>query len=72
MLKNWLSDTDLASYAERGYLHFESAVPDETLVELQTAAAEFVEASRSMEESGKVLDIEPGHSPEAPRIRRLN
>ena len=41
MLKNWLSDTDLASYAERGYLHFESAVPDETLVELQTAAAEF-------------------------------
>ena len=72
MRKNWLSETDLAPYAERGYLHFESAVPDETLVELQTAAAEFVEASRSMEESGKILDLEPGHSPEAPRIRRLN
>ena len=72
MNPNLLSDEDLRNYQERGYLHLESFVEAATLTNLQRAAAEFVEVSRGLETSNKMLDLEPSHTPENPRIRRLN
>ena len=67
-----LSSTQLESYESDGYLHLDRFVGSEILSGLQTAADEFVEISRHMTESDKILDLEPGHSSAAPRIRRLN
>ena len=72
MNPNLLSDEDLRNYQERGYLHLESFVEAATLADLQRAAAELVEVSRGLETSNKMLDLEPSHTSENPRIRRLN
>ena len=72
MNPNLLSDEDLRNYQERGYLHLESFVEAATLADLQRAAAEFVQVSRGLETSNKMLDLEPSHTSENPRIRRLN
>lgn len=72
MNPNLLSDEDLRNYQERGYLHLESFVEAATLADLQRAAAEFVQSSRGLETSNKMLDLEPSHTSENPRIRRLN
>ncbi len=69
---NLLTPDDLEHYERRGYLHLEGLVDLITLSELQEAAQEFVELSRGMEGSGKLLDLEPDHTSDEPRIRRLN
>ncbi|MEC8922913.1 MAG: phytanoyl-CoA dioxygenase family protein [Actinomycetota bacterium] len=60
------------SYERGGYLHLEAFVDLATLDALSKASAEFVELSRELSASGKILDLEPGHTADAPRIRRLN
>ena len=69
---NPLSEDDLQHYQNRGYLHLEGFIDEEILGGLQRAAAEFVELSRGLESSNKMLDLEPSHTAESPRIRRLN
>ena len=69
---NFLSEEDLRQYEDRGYLHLEGFVDAATLARLRRAAAEFVELSRALEKSDKMLDLEPSHTAESPRIRRLN
>ncbi len=66
-----LSQTQRDAYARDGYLAFERYVDDQWLTELQAVSAEFVELSRQLEHSNKVLDIEPGHTADEPRLRRL-
>lgn len=66
-----LSDEQRASYLERGYLQLDSFIGPEWLAELRSASAEFVELSREIDESNRVLDVEPSHSSEHPRLRRL-
>ena len=67
-----LSIEQIQAYQDDGYLHLNSFVPDDVLADLQSAADEFVEQSRDLEQSDKTLDLEPGHSASSPRIRRLN
>ncbi|MDP7067121.1 MAG: phytanoyl-CoA dioxygenase family protein [Acidimicrobiales bacterium] len=67
-----LTPADLEHYEHRGYLHLEGFVGLDTVSELKQAAQQFVELSRSMEESGRLLDLEPNHTSDEPRIRRLN
>ena len=67
-----LSVEQMQKYQDDGYLHLNGFVPDDVLVGLQSAAAEFVEKSRGLKQSDKTLDLEPGHSASSPRIRRLN
>jgi len=63
---------DTAAYETNGYLHLPSFVTDPWLSDLQAVAAEFVERSRQSERSDATFDVEPGHSADAPRLRRLN
>ena len=67
-----ISDRQRAEYAANGYLCLPSFVGPEWLDELRAVTAEFVEASRSETSSGTVFDLEPAHTAEAPRLRRLN
>ncbi len=58
-------------YFEHGYVGIESLVPSDILDELANVAREFAELSRTETESGRVFDIEPGHSKERAVLRRL-
>ena len=59
-------------YESDGYLHLNGFVDTGSLEELRNTANEFVEVSRKQSASDKLLDLEPGHSSQSPRIRRLN
>ena len=67
-----LSELDKSKYDEFGYLSIDSFLSQEWLSLLKATAQEFVELSRTVTRSGKVFDIEPNHTPDEPRIRRLN
>jgi len=66
-----LSDDQLRSYRESGYLQLESFVGPEWLDELRATSEIFVEKSRELTSSNRTLDVEPGHTAEKPRLRRL-
>lgn len=66
-----LSQDKHESYRRDGYLALERYIDEHWLAELQAVSAEFIEMSRSIERSDKVLDVEPGHTADRPRLRRL-
>lgn len=68
-----LLSTDQKEFYDRnGYLQLPSFIDREWLDELRTIADEFVEMSREITRSNKILDVEPSHSAERPKLRRLN
>ncbi len=66
-----LTEAELARYEADGYLLLPAFVSREWLDELRAAAAEFVEESRALTASTKRIDIEPDHTAQRPRLRRL-
>lgn len=58
-------------YQEHGYVLAPSLIDDEWMSRLQAASDEFIEESRSLTKSNDRLDIEPSHTADAPRLRRL-
>ena len=59
------------TYFENGYLLVENAVDEATLKKLQVCTAKAIDDSRKVVISDAVWDIEPGHSADNPRLRRL-
>ncbi len=66
-----LTQAQRESYFEKGYVLVENVVPDEWIERLRDVTNEFVERSREISESDAVWDLEPDHTPEQPRLRRL-
>lgn len=66
-----LSQKQIDSYHENGYLGVENVLNDAEVGELRRVTDEFVEKSRSVAEHDSIFDLEPGHSPDAPKLRRL-
>ncbi len=66
-----LSGAQRESYFENGYLLAESIVPMDWVERMRKVTEEMVEQSRSVAKSDGVFDLEPGHGPETPRLRRL-
>lgn len=66
-----LSLKDIAFYQEHGYLGVEGVFSAAEVAELQRVTDDFVEQSRQFTEHTDVFDLEPGHTPENPRLRRL-
>jgi phytanoyl-CoA hydroxylase len=58
-------------YQEHGFLAAEDVVPFALIEEARAAVDDFVEQSRAETDHTAVFDLEPGHSSEAPRLRRL-
>jgi ectoine hydroxylase-related dioxygenase (phytanoyl-CoA dioxygenase family) len=56
---------------ENGYLLLEKVIPDDWLDRLRAATDEMVQRSRALTASDKVFDLEPNHSAEDPRLRRV-
>jgi len=66
-----LSEKQIKFYHEQGYLGVENVFSSAEIAELRRVTDEFVEKSREVTKSGDVFDIEPSHTREEPRLRRL-
>jgi ectoine hydroxylase-related dioxygenase (phytanoyl-CoA dioxygenase family) len=58
-------------YFDQGYLVLEQIVPQAWIDRLNAVTGEFVERSRAVARSDATFDLEPGHTSENPRLRRL-
>ena len=66
-----LSKKQISFYHENGYLVVEDVLSPEELAALQRVTEDFVERSRAINASDEVFDLEPDHSAERPRLRRI-
>ncbi len=66
-----LSARQIAFYQENGYLTVENVLSAGELRAVRRVTDDFVERSRRISESDAVFDLEPNHSAEAPRLRRI-
>ena len=66
-----LSLAQRRQYEAEGFLAIPGLVDAAWLARLREVTAEFVEMSRSLTESNVIFDLEPDHSAERPRLRRL-
>jgi ectoine hydroxylase-related dioxygenase (phytanoyl-CoA dioxygenase family) len=66
-----LSEDEIRRYWEDGFIAVENVLTEAEITELRRVTDEFVEKSRRVTEHTDVFDLEPGHTPERPRLRRL-
>ena len=66
-----LTQDQRAFYFENGYLLLEKFISDEWMDRLWSVTDGFIEESRSYTRSDNKFDLEPTHTAEAPRLRRL-
>jgi ectoine hydroxylase len=66
-----ISEDQRESYWQNGYLLLEGIIPTQWLDRLRAATDEMVERSRTLTASDSVFDLEPNHSADAPRLRRV-
>jgi ectoine hydroxylase-related dioxygenase (phytanoyl-CoA dioxygenase family) len=66
-----LTQAQRESYFANGYVLAERVVPEALVQRLREVTDEMVERSRALTTSDAVFDLEPGHTAERPRLRRL-
>jgi len=66
-----LTQAQVDFYHENGYLGVENVLSTDEVAELQHVTDEFVDKSRAVSQHTDVFDLEPGHTAENPRLRRL-
>jgi ectoine hydroxylase-related dioxygenase (phytanoyl-CoA dioxygenase family) len=71
MLKIMLTKTQIEKYREVGAIVVEGVLDDVTRRHMNQVLADLVERSRVIKTHDKVYDLEPGHSSEDPRVRRI-
>src|SRR5215203_3026020 len=59
-------------YFENGYILLEKLLPDSWIERLRAATDEMVDKSRRVTKSDGTWDLDKGHTPESPRLRRLS
>ncbi len=59
-------------FLEEGAICVERAIGDEWLAALRAGVDRLVERSRSVTKSDAIFDLEPGHTADAPRLRRVS
>src|SRR5262245_66618398 len=66
-----ISDRDVAFYREHGYLVVPGVLEQPSVETLRRELETIVEGARSVTTHTDVYDLEPGHRPDAPRVRRI-
>src|SRR5262245_53248620 len=66
-----LSQEQIDFYHTNGYIGVEGVLTESEVLELRRVTDEFVEKSREVTTHTDVFDLEPGHTLENPRLRRL-
>ena len=67
-----LTSIQVDHYLREGYLVLEQFVPGDWLQQLNSVTNEFIDESRTSDESDPRFDLEPDHTADNPRLRRLN
>ena len=66
-----LTQAQIDFYHLNGYIGVENVLSMEEITDLRRVTDEFVEKSREVIEHDDVFDLEPGHTSEVPRLRRI-
>ncbi|OWJ62748.1 phytanoyl-CoA dioxygenase family protein [Inquilinus limosus] len=66
-----IKDEEVAAYRRDGVVVVEDVLDSAQLAEARRVVAEFIEGSRAVTAHTDVYDLEPGHSADAPRVRRI-
>ena len=66
-----LSNQQVKSYHEDGYIVVENVLDKTLLRKLLEVTNKVVAAANGLTESNDIIDLEPGHSRNAPRVRRI-
>ncbi len=66
-----LRQEEIDFYHAQGYLGLDGVLSAAEVDGLRRVTDEFVDKSRQVREHDAAFDLEPGHTPEAPRLRRL-
>ena len=66
-----LSNEQIEFYNENGYVAVEAVFSSDEIAALREVTDEFVERSRAVSENDEIFDLEPGHTAEEPRLRRV-
>ena len=66
-----LTQEQIDRYHADGFVTVEDVLSEDLVAELRQVTDDFVERSRAVTEHDDIFDLEPGHTPEAPRLRRL-
>src|SRR3984893_8495197 len=66
-----ISDQDVQAYKRDGVIVVPEVLGADTLAQLRAVIAELVAGSAKTLEHTDVYDLEPGHTAESPRVRRI-
>ena len=66
-----LTEDQIRAFWRDGYLAVENVLAAGELAALRRVTDEFVERSRAVAANDETFDLEPGHSAQAPRVRRI-
>jgi phytanoyl-CoA hydroxylase len=66
-----LTQEQIDFYRTNGYITVAEVFPAEQMAELRQVTDQFVDKSRQATEHTDQFDLEPGHTPQTPRLRRL-
>jgi len=70
-LDNVVSDAQLAEYNEKGFIVVEAIYSEDDIARMREALDGLIESARGLTEHTSVIDLEPTHTPEKPRVRRI-
>ena len=66
-----LTQEQIDFYQINGYIVVENVISAKDIAELRRVTDEYVDKSREVTEHTNVFDLEPGHTPESPQLRRI-
>jgi phytanoyl-CoA hydroxylase len=66
-----ISDEEVRAYHRDGVILVRKVLGAETLAHLRSVVTELVAGAAAVTEHTDVYDLEPGHTPEAPQVRRI-
>lgn len=66
-----LSDEQARLYRERGFVVVENIFSDADVKEMTDALDRLVDSAHGLTDHTDVIDLEPSHTPDAPRVRRI-
>ena len=66
-----ISEAQIDAYNDKGFVVVEDIFSADDVQKMDDAVRELVDSARGLSEHTNVIDLEPGHTPDNPRVRRI-
>ena len=66
-----ISDDEAKFYHENGYLVVEDVYSQDEISAMRSVLGELIDKARGLDDHDNVYDLEPSHTPDNPRVRRI-